>query len=348
MRTLSSGLRNVLLLHSHEELSEDFDEAFIDGLTACGCLVDYQPVWKTWHKNYDMVLGYGPFSPLQSMLPAARRVLDFPPSQRPLFAWWLTENSPDPRWPSGLVDFAARMRIQTDRLLESHRTQLPYNLRMLFLRGHRLRVFGELRWVQQQGILDVFAATSAARAYFYRRHGFDPVLAPLGYHPVYGKDLGLHRDIPVAFLGNMDSPRRKRLLPPILQVLQKHGIQVDLKTRLYGDERTRYLNRVQILLNILRAPQDYVGQRFVLGSANRALVVTEPVAPDEAFKAGEHVVVAGLSSLAETVLHYLEHPEERTPIVERAHRFVTQELTIQQSVAGILEKASQQRERGKV
>ena len=347
MNSFSSIPDKILFLHSGEKMRGEFDVSFLDGLVACGCRVDYQPVWEPWENTYDMVLGYGPFTPVQSMVPVARRILEIPPPKRPLFAWWLTENSPDPRWPSGLVDFAARLRIQTDRFLEPHRTRLPSNLRSLFFRGHRLRVFGELRWVQQQGILDVFAVTSAARAHFYRRHGFDPVLAPLGYHPVYGKDLGLHRDIPVAFLGNMDSPRRKRLLPPILQALQKHGIRVDIKTRLYDDERTRYLNRVQILLNILRARQDYVGQRFVLGSANKALVITEPLASDEAFKAGEHLVDAELSSMAETVLHYLENPQERTLIVERAYRFVTEELTIQQSVAGILEKASQRREKRK-
>lgn len=346
MSSLSSLPNKILLLHSDEEMSGEFDESFFDGLVACGCSVDYQPVWKPWENTYDMVLGYGPFTPIQSMLPVARRVLEIPRSKRPLFTWWLTENSPDPHWPSRLVDLAARLRIQTDRALEPYRTRMPHNLRKAFFRGHRLRVFGELRWVQQQGVLDVFAVTSAERAAFYRRHGFDPVLAPLGYHPVYGNDLGLHRDIPVAFLGNMDSPRRKRLLQPILHVLQQHGVSVDFKAGLYGDERTRYLNRVQILLNILRAPQDYVGQRFVLGAANKALVVTEPVSSDEAFKADEHLVVAGLSSMAETVLHYLKNPDERTPIVDRAHRFVTQELTIQKSVARILEQASRRREKG--
>jgi Glycosyl transferases group 1 len=347
MTSLSSGPRNILLLHSDEEMSGEFDESFIGGLIACGCSVDYQPVWEPWQKTYEMVLGYGPFTPVQSMLPVARRILEIPLSKRPLFAWWLTENSPDPRWPAMLVDLAARLRIQMDCALEPYSTKLPHFLRSTFFRGHRLRVFGELRWVQQQGVLDVFAVTSAARAAFYHRHGFNPVLAPLGYHPVYGKDLGLNRDIPVAFLGNLDSPRRKRLLPPILRELQQHGIQVDFQTGLYGDERTRYLNRVQVLLTILRAPQDYVGQRFLLGAANKALVVTEPISNEEAFKADKHLVVAGLNSMADIILHYLANPEERKPIVERAYRFVTQELTIQQSVARILEQASRQRDQGR-
>ena len=73
---------------------------------------------------------------------------------------------------------------------------------------------------------------------------------------------------------------------------------MDFQTGLYGDERTRYLNRVQVLLTILRAPQDYVGQRFLLGAANKALVVTEPISNEEAFKADKHLVVAGLNSMA--------------------------------------------------
>jgi hypothetical protein len=295
-----------------------------------------------------MVLGYGPYTLSQSMIPAVRRVLEIPLPQRPLFAWWLTENPPDSRWPSVLINLASRLRIHLDRVLEPYRTILPNFFRSALFRGHRLRVYGELRWVQQQGVLDVLAVTSAFRAAFYRQHGFAPVLAPLGYHPVYGEDLGMNRDIPVAFLGNLDSPRRKRLLPPILRALQQHGIQVDIKAGLYGAERTRYLNRVQVMLNVLRAPQDYVGQRFLLGAANKALVVTEPFSNEEAFKADRHLVVASLNSIVDAILHYAANPEERRFITENAYKFVTQELTIEQSVTRILEQASRRRDQDEI
>jgi glycosyltransferase involved in cell wall biosynthesis len=217
---------------------------------------------------------------------------------------------------------------------------LPEKLNNFLLSGHRLRVYGELCWVRERGILDVLAITSASRTKYYQSRGFDPVFAPLGYHPVYGTDLGLTRDIPVAFLGNIDSSRRKQILFPIINELEKRGVSVETITHLYGSERTQFLNRVIIMINILRAPQDYVGQRFILGTANKSLVVSEPYCDGEAFQPGKHLVVSPINRMVDTILEYLSNPELRKPIVDRAYAFVQQEFLIQNSVSRLLEKAA--------
>jgi spore maturation protein CgeB len=129
------------------------------------------------------------------------------------------------------------------------------------------------------------------------------------------------------------------VLERVQQELESRGIEISVTTHLYGENRTRFLNRTKVSLNILRAPQDWVGQRFLLGAANKTLIISEPINDSEPFVAGHHIVIAPIEKLAETIAFYLSHSKERLKIVEEAHRFVTQELTITQMIGRILDRA---------
>ncbi|MBI5877156.1 MAG: glycosyltransferase family 1 protein [Chloroflexi bacterium] len=286
--------------------------------------MDFKPRDSDWPASADLVVAYGPFSRETSMLPAVRRLRALPRARRPIFVWWLTEGVP-PLWlPRFAVEAAGRMRVAIDAV-------------GIGGPSHRLRIFGELRRAQTSGVLDVLVVTSASRAAYLRNAGFEPVVVPLGYQPErYGRLLDRPRDIDVCFLGNMDSPRRRRLVPPLVRSLARAGVEVSVQSALYGEERTRYLNRCRIVLNVLRAPQDFVGQRFVLAAANGALTVSEPLRDREPFVDGKHIVVAPLDRLVDTVLYYLAHEDERACIAGEAHRFVTQELTVENSCGSIL------------
>lgn len=333
--------RTVLLLYVNPYPSGEFDISFISGFEDNGCRVDCVRNGQSWHNDYDMVIGYGPFTIQQSPFKIGQQLLKMPVQKRPAFVWWLTENIPDPRFPIELTKVAAMLRLLADRLFSSSALKLPLALQQILLRGHRLRVYGELRWLRQKGVLDVLAITSYNRALYYRRSGMDCVEAPLGYHPIYGSDLNLPRDIQVVFLGNMDSERRQQFVPPLFDELRKRDVNVVIKTRIYDEERTEFLNRTCILLNVLRAPQDYVGQRFLLGAANKALVISEPIPGEEPFRPGEHLVTCSLETMADTIGIYLANQQKRQQIVDAAYRFVTQELTIEKSVRRILDKARQ-------
>ena len=99
----------------------------------------------------------------------------------------------------------------------------------------------------------------------------------------------------------------------------------------------------RILLNILRAPQDFVGQRFLLGSANKTLVISEPINDSSPFVPGQHMVVAPMDELAEKVEFYLSNENKCQEIVDRAYRFVSNELTTTKMVGLILAQARQVR-----
>lgn len=200
--------------------------------------------------------------------------------------------------------------------------------------GHRLRIFGELRWLQAHGVLDVLAVTSPVRARYWQARGLNPIVVPLGYEErSYGRASDLPRDIMVGFLGDLRAKRRIQILMRVARALDARGIPIEIETALYGQARTQFLNRSRILLNILRAPQDFVGQRFLLAGANKTLIVSEPLQDSEPFQNGQHLVAAPIDELADRIAHYLHHEHERARLVENAYHLVTCELTTKNMVA---------------
>jgi hypothetical protein len=340
----NSWPQKVLLLYEGSNFGGELDMSFLDGLQAHGCEVTCVERGQPWAAPFDLILGYGPFTVEEgSILPVARQLLDLPPARRPIFAWWLTEGVPDARYPDWFVTAASKLRLKADDLLLHNRPPNQSSWRNLALKGHRLRVFGQLKQVKEQGLLDVLAVTSSSRAEYLKQRGLDPIVAPLGYHPTYGEDRHIDRDIDVAFLGNTSAPRRQQLLPKLFNELEELGINVTVETFLYGDKRTEFLNRSRILLNVLRAPQDFVGQRFLLASANKSLVISEPMLDHKPFVPGQHLVMAPLEKIPQTIHYYLTHEKRRQEITDMAYQFVTSELTTANSVGRILAKARQVR-----
>src|SRR5260221_5382073 len=106
---------------------------------------------------------------------------------------------------------------------------------------------------------------------------------------------------------------------------------------IFADERTRMLNRAKITLNVTRTWYDDNFTRFPIVMPNRSLVVSEPMlshCPD--YVVGKHYVAAPVEELAETIVHYLSHPDERQRIVDNAYHLVSKELTLRNCVARIM------------
>ena len=272
------------------------------------------------------------------MLPAGRHLLSMPPDIRPAMLWVLTEGVPDLRIPQRLIDPLARLRLAADRMVGGQPDRLPESLRSLLHKGHRLRILGQLQWLSRNGLLTCLGVTSESRARYLRGHHLKPIVTPLGYRPVYGTDLHLARDIDVTFLGNLDSPRRKRILPGLFAALESRGIKVDVQTKLYGRQRTQFLNRCRIVINVLRAEHDFVGQRFLLAAANKALVVSEPLNDSAPFIPGRHLIVSDLERLADTVCECLRDEARRSMLADQAYDFVTHELTVSKMIATMLDQ----------
>jgi hypothetical protein len=300
----------------------------------------------------DVVLVYGPFG---SLVPLANQLLACPPSRRPLFVLWMTEQFANPDLPEWVRYLGGIIRSRVERLAFRQRAQgewqLDPRLRWLTMKAHRLRYYGDLYWLQQQGLLSILAVESPWTADFLRAGGFDPIVAYLGTHPSWGADLGLERDIPVLWIGKIGTRRRRHLLSRLRAELRERGVEMLMidgveNPYVFGEERTILMNRTKIALNLLRAKWDDNSMRYCLAAPNRALIVTEPTLPHTAFLPGVHLVEAPLEQMADTICYYLSHEEERRRIVDQAYQLVTTELTMSKGVAQILEQVVLVRESG--
>ncbi len=293
----------------------------------------------------DVVFSYAPYGPL---LPLAQRIAQLPVAERPRFVHWNTEGMPDLRLPWPVMRSLSRLRSAFGR----RATALDGEPRPRFRRPPlswidrhflRYRYVGDYHYAHARDWLNGFADTSAVYAALHNRHGLPTQVAPWGASPLWYADLALERDIDVLWMGKHASRRRRRILQGVRQELRRHGVEMAMfdneeRPFVFGDERTRLLNRTKIVLNVTRTWYDDNLLRFVLAAPNRALILSEPILPHcPAFRPGVHYVEAPVDQLAQTALHYLGHEDERCAIAQNAYQLTTTQLTFEQSVAGVLE-----------
>ena len=259
---------------------------------------------------------------------AVRRLAAAPPGERPRVVLWHSEPLPFPR-EAGLRLERPHARELGKILLRHHVTDPHSNAR-------------QLRRLARDRIVDLLAVSTQGGQAFLAEQGIRAEFVPLGYHPTHGRDLGLARDIDVLFLGALTVPRRTR----VLERLEREGIRIHAvgswdDQRYWGESRTRLINRAKIMLNLPRHSGLLSGMRMILGMANKALVVCEPVYLPDPYLPGEHYASASVDEMPAVIRHYLKHEEERTRMTERAYRFVIEELTMAHSVGTILSLAAE-------
>jgi hypothetical protein len=129
----------------------------------------------------------------------------------------------------------------------------------------------------------------------------------------------------------------------VREELRVHGIEIYVADNeenpfIFGEERTRFLNRAKITLNLTRTWYDDNFSRFAIAIPNRSLMVSEPLLPHcPQYKAGVHYVSTPIDSLTEMIVYYLKHDDERLRIIENAYQLVTTVLTWRNSIKTIME-----------
>lgn len=184
----------------------------------------------------------------------------------------------------------------------------------------------KLRRMMREETIDLLFPMSVEKLEYLREEGYDGWHIPYGCHPSMGRPLGLERDVDVLFLGDTRPARRRRLLA----YLAAQGVAVSVRgswhdPALWGERRTRFLNRTKIVVHLQRYPGKLAAMRFVLAMANGALMVSEPVYKPEPFVNGEHFVMAPVEQMPDRIRYYLNHPAERARITRAAHRLVTED-----------------------
>ena len=129
------------------------------------------------------------------------------------------------------------------------------------------------------------------------------------------------------------------MLDKVRAELDRQGVQVSVvdgieKPPLYGTERTEFLNRAKITLNLLPTwNSSALVFRLPMAAANRSMVVSE-TSRDHGPSLQNHIHYVGVPAqqVTSTILYYLEHENERERIVEAAHRLVTRNQTFRKSL----------------
>lgn len=201
-----------------------------------------------------------------------------------------------------------------------------------------LRQWHSHRWC------DLVATGTRSRCEVLERLGIHCEYAPVGYHPAWGRDLVVERDIDVLFLGRVKRTSRQSLLHRIEAELRQRGVTLTVVDRdCYGMDRTQLVSRTRIALDLVKDPWDMPTQRLLISMACGALVISNWGADPFPF-GEEHLVRADPDSIAATISYYLRHESERRSVAETARRHVTRRLMWRTWVDSVLRRCLAQRE----
>jgi len=252
-------------------------------------------------------------------------IAKLPPARRPAVVLWHSEPLPPPRaaslrWPTPTVRELGKILLRDVRASDVYTN------------------YWEIRKLVRAGLPDVIAVTSRERQKFLTERGIAAEFVPDGAEEMDGEDLGLERDIDVLLLGAHRLRSRKRAL----RMLRRAGIQIEAKgdyfdPSLWGENRTRLINRTKIMLSISRFPGTFATARFLMAMACNALVVSDPLFDSAPYVPGAHFVEAPLDDLSVTIERYLTDEPERRRIAQSGHDLVTGQLTIEQTFGRLFE-----------
>jgi hypothetical protein len=322
--------------------SDGLSDMIRDELTNLGREVILADVDAPLPHEVGVLFSFGPLGPLWPIL----QKLDWiAPAVRPVLVHWNTEGLPSPWVPLPLLYRIGAARFSVERYIRNGGT-LATVLSPLTRRLLRFRYFGEYCYAVDCGLLDVLADSSALHVKLYMRQGLSTLFAPWGVSRSCYADLDLDRDIDVLWMGKRGTRRRSRLLDRVRRELRRYGVEMYMCDNeehpfVFGDERTRILNRAKVTLNLARTWHDDNFSRFTFAMPNRSLVISEPLLPHcPAYIPGRHYVSVPVDALASTIHFYLNDDAARSRIVEAAHRLVF-EHPFAKSIEAVLQAADE-------
>jgi hypothetical protein len=286
--------------------------------------------WKIDHLDYLVTYG-----PMQSMSWALRRL--GAAHRVPPVVVWFTEQMPSPS-AHLLISKAAELRCASDRAtceMKSNRLLAKMTAKAVGKAG-RLRSLGELLFLKRHKMLRMVGVFSQTNQRYLAASGLPSAVIPMGYHPSFGHDKGLTRDIDVVFLGTTKDRRRKILIANIEERLLCRGIRIEIRDgspdrpAIFGDERSELLSRSKIMLNIMRQPWDDPVFRLLLAAPHGTLVLSEMLLPTSTgpFVPAQHFVMSKIEELDSRIATLLADEEKRCSVSAKAKYCVMREVTM--------------------
>ena len=216
---------------------------------------------------------------------------------------------------------------------------------------------GDFDWTQVRGVmsnwreildshhagwLDHYVASTNQRRRFLASRKIPAHFIPVGAYEEMGQDQGLHRDIQVAFLGDIKYGRRASLLRELSERLKKNGTPlVQVVADCHGERRSEWLNRTRILVNLHNYSWNPAWIRFLLAARCGTLVVSEPMNDEHPMVAGVHYVAAKVGDMPQVIRQLLENPGRISQITSAAKQLCLGELTLLRSVEKLVSLSNQ-------
>ncbi len=331
----------VVKWSEHDGLSEVICDELMRRDFEVACFLSIDPI----PEEADLVFCFGPYDRwTQVVCQAAQRKAN----SGLKILHWNTENPPDLRFPWKFNAALGDMRAAFDRLNDSGNcrtrgiiSEFPFSF--LNQKMHKFRYLGEYRHAYANGWLDLLASSSKIYADLFTKNGLPTCYVPWGTSPKWYAPLDLPRDIDVLWFGKRRTRRRNRLLDQVKDMLCSKDISFYMADDIehpfiYGEERTHFLNRAKITLNLLPTWYDNAfPYRFHVAAGNRSMVISDPILPHcPEYQPGVHYISASLEKLVNTIRYYLDHQDERELIAENAFRLVTERMTMESSVRSLV------------
>jgi hypothetical protein len=142
----------------------------------------------------------------------------------------------------------------------------------------------------------------------------------------------------VGFLGDIKHGRRADILDLLEERLKQKGIALKrVVSDCHGEERTNWLNRTRILINLHNFPWNPAWIRFLMAASCGTLVVSEPMNDDHPMTNGVHYISATADEMPDTIANLLGEPDKISRITSAASALCRDELTLLKEVKCMIE-----------
>ncbi|MFV2044371.1 MAG: glycosyltransferase [Anaerolineales bacterium] len=296
--------------------------------------------------NAQVILVQGPYGSLE---PLARQLLNTPKDRRPVLIYWFQQSLDLSRpYPASSAVTSVFSDLRNSLGTGQRRPGLMRRAIQIARagRGARIGYLGDIRWLHQNGLLDVLVLSSTCYAEYLAERGIYSLVVARGHHESYGTDLGLSRDIAAVWMGKLRTKRRAKAVRWLQRELETQGHELRIydgehRKFIYGEERTRVLNRAYFVPNIyFSSPSDELSIRYYIAAANGAVVITEPGLNQYRFDAGSHFVECPLEKMPERICYYVEQEDLWRQLSTNVGHLVREELTLSSSIEQMLNRAS--------
>ncbi len=162
-----------------------------------------------------------------------------------------------------------------------------------------------------------------------------------GSQKYFGKNCRLDRNIDVVFIGRTKSACRRKSILRLTEVLKKFDLNIKIISRgLYGDDRTRILNRTRVVVHLHTYPWVTPWMRWNLASANGAAVASEPLSVPTPFTPNVDFLSAELTNLGAEIHKLLQDEPRRLEMVRQCKEKIEKYGTLRVSIDNLLLRIS--------